>query len=199
MNADLYFDRIDFYKYLPKKDCGECGFNCKEFAEKLKKGDRAEKCPYLKEIEVKFLNLAVDAKNFLKIPIYSTTIKTKTGLIFSNKRAVTLVTANYPYTQAAVSEVMVRAGIDFNLLIIDTEGYSIDMAVYLGLFRAEKIAEKIEELEKVDRKKIVIPGLAEKFRDEIEEVLGHVILGPVCCAELPIFLLKNGLLVNFKS
>lgn len=194
MNANLYFDRIDFYAYLPKKDCLECGYTCRELAELMKQGVTAEKCPYLTQREVEYLNLAINAKDFLKVPIYPSTIKTKTGLVFSNKRAVTLVTANYPYTQAVIAEVMVRASIDFNMLIIDTEGYSVDMAVYLGLFNAKRIEEQMEELEKVDKKKIVVPGLAENVKKEIEDLIGFAILGPICCAELPIFLLKNGLL-----
>ncbi|MEM0203976.1 MAG: (Fe-S)-binding protein [Archaeoglobaceae archaeon] len=194
MNANLYFDRIDFYAYLPKKDCLECGHTCKEFADLMKQGEKAEKCPYLTQKEVEYLNLAIEAKDFLKVPIYSSTIKTKTGLVFSNEKAVTLVTANYPYTQAVIAEVMLRAKIDFNMLIIDTEGYSVDMAVYLGLFNAKRVEEQIAELEKVDKRKIVIPGLAEKAKKEIEDLIGFAILGPICCAELPIFLLKNGLL-----
>ena len=196
MKADLYFDRIDFYKYLPKKDCGDCGFTCREFSRILKMGSRADKCPHLTKKEVEFLNLAIEAKKFLDVPILQTTVKTRTGLVFSDKKAVTLITANYPYTQAAVSEIMVRAGINFNMLVIDTEGYSVDMAVFLGYFRAERIAEYKDELEKVDKRKIVIPGLAEKFKDEITEIVGDVIVGPVCCAELPIFLLKEGLINN---
>ncbi|TDA27326.1 MAG: hypothetical protein DSN99_04675 [Archaeoglobi archaeon] len=196
MKADLYFDRIDFYKYLPKKDCGDCGFTCREFSRILKMGSRADKCPHLTKREIEFLNLAIEARKFLDVPILQTTVKTRTGLVFSDKKAVTLITANYPYTQAAVSEIMVRAGINFNMLVIDTEGYSVDMAVFLGYFRAERIAEYKDELEKVDKRKIVIPGLAEKFKDEITEIIGDVIVGPVCCAELPIFLLKKGLINN---
>jgi CO dehydrogenase/acetyl-CoA synthase gamma subunit (corrinoid Fe-S protein) len=196
LKADLYFDRIDFYKYLPKKDCGDCGFTCREFSRILKMGSRADKCPHLTKREIEFLNLAIEARKFLDVPILQTTVKTRTGLVFSDKKAVTLITANYPYTQAAVSEIMVRAGINFNMLVIDTEGYSVDMAVFLGYFRAERIAEYKDELEKVDKRKIVIPGLAEKFKDEITEIIGDVIVGPVCCAELPIFLLKLGLINN---
>jgi CO dehydrogenase/acetyl-CoA synthase gamma subunit (corrinoid Fe-S protein) len=196
LKADLYFDRIDFYKYLPKKDCGDCGFTCREFSRILKMGSRADKCPHLTKREIEFLNLAIEARKFLDVPILQTTVKTRTGLVFSDKKAVTLITANYPYTQAAVSEIMVRAGINFNMLVIDTEGYSVDMAVFLGYFRAERIAEYKDELEKVDKRKIVIPGLAEKFKDEITEIIGDVIVGPVCCAELPIFLLKKGLINN---
>lgn len=160
----------------------------------MKIGAKADSCPYLTRKEVEYLNLAAGARNFLKVPIYPSTIKTKTGLVFSNERVVTLITANYPYTQAVVAEVMVRAKIDFNMLIINTEGYSVDMAVYLGLFNAKRIEEQLNELEKVDRRKVVIPGLAEKVKREIEDVIGFAIVGPVCCAELPIFLLKRGLL-----
>lgn len=194
MNANLYFDQIDFYAYLPKKDCLECGYTCKEFAEIIKKGKRIENCPYLTQKEVEYLNLAIEARDFLKVPMYPSTIKTKTGLVFSNEKAVTIVTANYPYTQAVIAEVLVRAKIDFNMLVIDTEGYSVDMAVYLGLFNAERLREQMEELEKVDRKKIIIPGLAKNAKKEIEDLIGSAILGPICCAELPIFLLKMGLL-----
>lgn len=195
MKADLYLESINFQEYLPKKDCWECGSSCNGFAKKLKEGESAEKCPYLSKKEVEYLNLAAKAHEYLEVPIYPTTIKTKTGLVFSKENGVTLVTGNYPYTQAVVAEVMVRAGIEFNMLIIDTEGYSVDMAVYLGLFNGERFANFTEELKMVDRRKIIIPGLASKVRDEISKKIGFdVITGPICCAEIPIFLLKKQLL-----
>lgn len=197
MNADLYIDRIDILKYLPMKDCYECGYSCKEFSEKLKKNPEIiDRCPYLNARYKEFLKIAVNADKVLpKVPVIPSTVKTKTGLIKGDENTPILVTANYPYTQMVIGEVLAKAGINCNLLIIDTDGYAVDMAVYLKIFNGKRVRDAIKELTNSSKKILVIPGLAEEFKDDIEKKTGwKVIVGPICAAEIPIFLLSNGLI-----
>ncbi len=200
MHADLYTSYIDISKYLPMEDCFKCGFSCKVFAEKLMKREvDINKCPYLSDKQKEYIKMAVNAESILpKIPIYPSTITTKIGFVKMGKNSPILVTANYPYTQAVIGEVLAKANIQCNLLIIDTEGYSVDMAVYLNLFTGDKVKAAILESDlqsQVSQKKLVIPGLAEKFKDEIEEETGwEVLVGPICAIEIPIFLLTKKLI-----
>lgn len=200
MHADLYIDYIDVSKYLPMEDCLECGYTCKQFAEKLKKKEMdVSKCPHLNNKQREYIKMAINAENVLpKVPIYPSTITTKTGFVMAgNKNSPILVTANYPYTQAVLGEVLAKANIKCNLLVIDTEGYSIDMAVYLEIFRGEKIKKAILEsnLQIVNHKKLIIPGLAERYKDEIEKETGwEILVGPICAAEIPIYLLSKKLI-----
>ena len=201
MHADLYIDHIDVSKYLPMEDCLKCGYTCKEFAEKLKKREiDVNKCPHLNNKQKEYIKMVVNAESVLpKIPIYPSTITTKTGFVMTGtKNSPILVTANYPYTQAVLGEILAKANIQCNLLIIDTEGYSVDMAVYLKIFTGDKVRAAILESNLqnlVNHKKLVIPGLAEKYKDEIEEETGwEILVGPICAVEIPIYLLSKKLI-----
>ena len=165
----------------------------------MKREISIDKCPMLSVKQKEFIKLVLNAESVLpKIPIYPSTIATKTGFVMTgNENSPILVTANYPYTQAVIGEILAKANIQCNLLIIDTDGYSVDMAVYLNLFTGDRVKAAISEsnLEFVGQQKLIIPGLAEKFKDEIESETGwEVIVGPVCAVEIPIFLLSRRLI-----
>jgi len=201
MYANLYTDRMDVLKYLPMENCLKCGYTCDRFAEELKKGSvTVDDCPFLDERYKEYLKFVLNAEDVLpKVPIVQSTVKTRVGLIPGDRNSPVLVTANYPYTQAVIGEVLAKANVSCHILIIDTEGHSVDMAVYLGLFTGDRVRRAIDEEnnleELVGRKVLVIPGLAKKYRDEIERETGwKVLIGPVCAAEIPVYLLKEGIL-----
>ncbi len=200
MNADLYIDKINILKYLPMKDCLECGYTCRDLAEKAKNNRYLiNRCPYLSDREKEYLTIALNAKEILpEVPMISSTVKTKTGLIVGDRNSPVLVTANFPYTQVVIGEVLAKAGISCNILIIDTDGYSVDMAVYLKIFNGERVKDAIEscnEIELIEKRILVIPGLARDFKKDIEEkTKWDVLVGPICAAEIPIYLLKEGLI-----
>ena len=182
------------------KDCYKCGYSCEHFASVARNNTKIiDKCPYLTELEKKYISIALRAKEILpNVPVIQSTIKTKTGLLMGKEDSPIIVTANYPYTQVVLGEVMAKAGINCNVLIIDTDGYSVDMAVYLKIFNGERVRSAIEgcrELDLVKNKVLVIPGLAKEFKEDIEDKTGwKVVVGPICAAELPIFLLKSKLI-----
>ena len=97
-----------------------------------------------------------------------------------------------------LGEVLAKAKINCHLLIIDTEGYSVDMAVYLEIFSGEKVRDAILDSNLksvVNHKKLIIPGLAKKYKDDIEKETGwEILVGPVCAAEVPIYLLSKNLI-----
>jgi acetyl-CoA decarbonylase/synthase complex subunit gamma len=145
----------------------------------------------------RYLKLLLEPEKVLpKVPLVPTTISIKTGVSeigFPKRDSPILVTANYPYTHAVVGGVLLAANLDCYLLSIDTEGYSVDMAVYLEIFKGERVKKALEESrigEKVNHSTLIIPGLAKGYNNEIkEETRWDVLVGPICAAEIPIYLL----------
>ena len=198
MFADLHHDKIDLVRYLPNRNCYECGFSCEEFARLLMRGSASlDSCPYLSSLHKRYLEIVIHADEMVpKVPISVGTVATKTGLVrFGKPKRLSpvLVTSNYPYTQALIGSVLEKADLSCYLLVIDTDGYCVEMAVYLGLFNGERVRDAIREskLERfVSHRKLIIPGIAGKFRNEIEGKTGwEVLVGPLCAVEIPIFLL----------
>ena len=66
------------------------------------------------------------------------------------------------------------------------------MSMIYCTLTAERVADALRETgieEKVSSREIIIPGLASSLREEIEKITGwRVRVGPLCAAELPLFL-----------
>ncbi len=171
MYADLYLDRIDISRY-------QCLRNDSRYR--------------------KLLDDIASADSFLpEIPVPEIPTPVATGVIDigePSEDSPVLVTGNSLYTHEVIGVVLVNAGIDCYLVSTDTEGYTVDMAVYLGLFRADRVRTEIVNLEdKVKHETLIIPGFAASLREDIEHETGwNVHVGPVCGVELPIYLYAGG-------
>ena len=104
-----------------------------------------------------------------------------------------LYTTNFALTFYTVQEDF--KDIDCYLLVIDTEGISVESAVAGGKLTAEKVAEAIKETgleDMVDHRKIVSPGLAARISGETEMESGwDVIVGPKDSAGIKTLLEKK--------
>ncbi len=104
-----------------------------------------------------------------------------------------LVTSNYALTYTLVKGDIEKGKINAWLLVIDTEGTSVESAVAGRKFTADKIVEAIKELgiEKLVRHKtIIIPGLAARIAGELEDQLKdwRVFVGPRESSDIPKYL-----------
>ena len=105
-----------------------------------------------------------------------------------------LLTTNYALTYFTVESDIKKANIDCYLIVVDTEGISVESAVAGRYLTADKIAEAIEETgieKKVNHKYLIIPGLAARLSGEAEEALGgdwRVLVGPKDSSGIPEFL-----------
>jgi len=105
-----------------------------------------------------------------------------------------LLTTNYALTYFTVESDIKKAGIDCYLLVVDTEGISVESAVAGRYLTAEKIAEAIKESkieEKIKHRYLIIPGLAARLSGETEEELGdewRVLVGPKDSSGIAAFL-----------
>ncbi len=103
-----------------------------------------------------------------------------------------LLTTNFALTYYTVASDIESSKIDCYLLVIDTEGISVESAIAGRKLTAEKVADAIKESgieNKVKHKTLIIPGRAARLSGEIEELTGwKVLVGPMDSSGIPKFL-----------
>ena len=196
--ADNYVDRIDFVRYLPQTNCAECGAKtCMEYVEALRRGlKKPADCPHLSETLYYPFQVALNADNLLpKFPCLTLPQPGPTGLMEINnpdKDSPILISGNNIHTQDVITSILGTTRSPFFLIFADTKGDTVDMAVILKNLTAEVIRKEVAKSgihKRVSHKEVIIPGLAAALSCEIEQSTDwKVTVGPICAAELPLFL-----------
>jgi CO dehydrogenase/acetyl-CoA synthase gamma subunit (corrinoid Fe-S protein) len=201
--ADVYLDRIDFLKYLPQTDCGECGVRtCQDFVASLKSGEkRPQKCPGISQNLYYPFQIALEADKIL--PRFTCVTDPRpgpVGLVEINSpgnEAPLLISGNHIHTQDVMTSILSTTRSPFFLLCTDTKGHTVDMAVIYNTITAEQIRKDIQTagiVEMAAHHEIITPGLAGVVSRELRQSTGwKVTLGPICAAELPLFLAEKWL------
>jgi acetyl-CoA decarbonylase/synthase complex subunit gamma len=104
---------------------------------------------------------------------------------------------NFSLTYFIVSSEIESSKVPTWLGVVDTEGLSVLTAWSAGKLTPEKVAEFVKKqnvLEKINHKKIVIPGFVAQMKGALEDELPdfEVIVGPREAAEIPNFLRNWG-------
>ncbi len=104
-----------------------------------------------------------------------------------------LISTNYALDFFIVSGAIEEANIPAFLCIKDTGGIGVLAAWTSGKFTGEAIADflaKFEVESRVKHRKLIIPGVAKKLKEELEEELPswEIILGPSEASDIPKFL-----------
>jgi len=104
-----------------------------------------------------------------------------------------LVTTNFSITYFSVANEVEGAGLPAWLLVADAEGMSVLTAWAAGKFDAERIAKDVKRFsvtEKVNKKRIVLPGHVAVLSGELEEELPgwEIRVGPREAVDLPAFM-----------
>jgi acetyl-CoA decarbonylase/synthase, CODH/ACS complex subunit gamma len=104
-----------------------------------------------------------------------------------------LVTTNFSITYFSVANEVEGSGLPAWLLVTDAEGMSVLTAWAAGKFDAERIAKTVKQLgiaEKLNRKRIVLPGHVAVLSGELEEELPgwEIRVGPREAVDLPAFM-----------
>jgi acetyl-CoA decarbonylase/synthase, CODH/ACS complex subunit gamma len=104
-----------------------------------------------------------------------------------------MVTTNFSITYFAVANEVESSGLPGWLLVADAEGMSVLTAWAAGKFDAEKIAKTVKGTgiaEKVEHRKVVIPGHVAVLMGELEEELPgwEIKVGPREAVDLPRYL-----------
>jgi len=101
-----------------------------------------------------------------------------------DEKSPVMLTTNYALTYFTVESDIKKAGADCYLIVVDTEGISVESAVAGRYLTAETVAEAVKKLEiekKVNHRHLIIPGMAARLSGDIEDQLGsgwHVLVGP---------------------
>ena len=103
------------------------------------------------------------------------------------KEAPVFLTSNFALTYYTVLSDIEK--LDCHLLVVDTEGMSVDSAVAGRKFTAAKVAEVLGSsgiAEKVTHRTMIIPGLAARLKGDIEDATGwDVVVGPRDSSAIP--------------
>lgn len=103
-----------------------------------------------------------------------------------------MLTTNFALTYYTVASDIEQAKIDCYLLVIDSEGMSVESAVAGRKMTAETVAEAMKEFkleEHVKHRNIIIPGRSARLSGEIQEISGwSVSVGPLDSSGIPKYL-----------
>ena len=196
--ANLYLDRIDFHRYLNQQECAKCIFrSCEDFVGAVMRGEASsDMCSFMRMNRA----YAFEAVKQIEaawpdVPLLTHPMPASTGLVELNQpddRSLVLVSGNNEFTEQVLLTVLSTTICPFYLLFVDTDGNTVDMAMIYKTLTAERIHNSLTTTgmeNKVIAKDIIIPGLASSLKNEIETLTGwNVRVGPVCAAELPLFL-----------
>ncbi|MDH5770450.1 MAG: acetyl-CoA decarbonylase/synthase complex subunit gamma, partial [Candidatus Bathyarchaeota archaeon] len=109
-----------------------------------------------------------------------------------DKSSPVMLTTNFALTYYTVEADIKSANISCYLIVVDTEGISVESSVAGRKITADKVAETIKDLDvasKVNHRKIIIPGRASRLSGEIEDATGwEVLVGPLDSSGIPAFL-----------
>ena len=117
-----------------------------------------------------------------------------------NEKAPVLLTTNFALTYYTVSNDIESQGVTCYLLVLNTEGLSVESSVAGGQFTAAGVKDligssKVES--KVAHRKLIIPGMAARLSGEIEDLAKwEVIVGPRDSSEIKEFLEKRSEVVQ---
>jgi CO dehydrogenase/acetyl-CoA synthase gamma subunit (corrinoid Fe-S protein) len=199
-SADVYFDRIDFLRYLKKTDCAQCGIeSCEEFINALRRKIKTPRdCSFLSENEIYAFEVAMKVKDLWpEVPLLTHPRPSVVGLVEINNpnpESSVLISGNNDYTEQVLLTTLGTTTSPFFVLFVDTDGSTVDMAMIYKILTAERIQKIIKETdiqEKTEKREMIIPGFASSLKADIEKLTGwQVQVGPICVAELPLFLSK---------
>ena len=109
-----------------------------------------------------------------------------------NRNSPVIVTSNFSLTYFTVASDIEASKVPARLLVVDTEGLSVMTAFAADKFTPEAIAHALQEYkvaEKVDHRKLIIPGMIAMLKMKLEELTGwEVIVGVKDSSALPKYL-----------
>ncbi len=106
-----------------------------------------------------------------------------------------LLTTNYALTYFTVESDIKNAHLDCYLVVVDTNGISVESAVAGRYLTSETISNAMKESDvenKVNHHTLILPGLAARLSGEVEDVSGwRVMVGPKDSSGIPSFIKEH--------
>ena len=195
--ADLYLLRLQWLPYLTTEECRAAGAeNCEDFLGRLQNRSlNLEEASGLSPHKRYALQLALQGAELVP-PVEAKPLPqpTKSGLHEINApgpHAPVLVSGNSEITLTVLSAVLATTVSPFYLLLVDTLGDTLDMALIYERFTPDRVKAALEEVnlaQKVRHRTLIIPGLAAALSESLAGATGwHIKVGPICALELPLY------------
>ena len=103
-----------------------------------------------------------------------------------------LVTGNSEFTLSVVTGLLALTISPFYLLLVDTRGDTADMSMVYRSFTPQRLDQGLTNhrlAERLRDRQLIIPGVVGPLKEELAAYTGWDIrVGPICAAELPLFL-----------
>ncbi len=201
--ADLYLDKVDLTRHVGVEACQLCKVDSlEELLERLRSGQICGgRCVHWPPERVEAFRTAIDAGQALPaIPSLDIPRPTEAGLFELNDptpASPVLVTGNSALTHEVLLAVLSTTSAPMWMVSVDTEGHTVDMSMVFKTLTPEAVAAALGSDQSADHDprveelsgRIILPGLAESLTAPLSELLGHPVeTGPICAAELPLFL-----------
>jgi CO dehydrogenase/acetyl-CoA synthase gamma subunit (corrinoid Fe-S protein) len=198
LKANLYVDRIDIAPYLTPEECrGLGGPDCTRVAARLLDGSlKPEDWVGLSPARRQALSLAVKALEVLPVVQSLELPRPVPPDLFEinepGPEAPLLVTGNSEFTLAVVTGLLALTISPFFLLVVDTRGDTVDMSMVFRSFTPQRLDQGLSAhrlASRLRRRQLIIPGVVAPLKEELAAYTGWDIrVGPICVAELPLFL-----------
>ena len=191
--ADLYLDKVDLGWYWPEN----AGVSCEDFQTQITEGKaRIEDFTFLTPKQRHVFGLALNVDNYIpSVPQITVPQPIEAELVFLNspdEDALVIVSGNNKFTFDVLATVWAQGVTPAYILLVDCLGSTVDMAMIFAEFTPEHLlyALKTSGLEtKVRHRRMIVPGFTLPLVSDFTRVTGwQVEAGPVCAAELPLFL-----------
>jgi CO dehydrogenase/acetyl-CoA synthase gamma subunit (corrinoid Fe-S protein) len=197
MPADLYVLRMQWLPYLSPEECRAAGAeSCEDFLGRLQNRSlKLQDAPGLSPQKRYALEIALQGTDLIP-PMEAMGLPqpTRPGLYEINTpgpQAPVLVSGNSEITLTVLSAVLATTVSPFYLLLVDTLGDTLDMALIYERFTPAKVTAALGEAhlaDKVQHRTLIIPGLAAALSQTLAAATAWDIrVGPVCALELPLY------------
>lgn len=198
LHADLYLDRIDLARYTGTEMCQICHVDShEELLARLRSGQVCPgQCPHWPRERIEAFQSAIDAgQNLPTVPSLTVPRPTDAGLFGLNAPTINspvLITSNSQLTHEVLLAVLSTTTAPMWILSVDTCGHTVDMSLVFGTLTPQAIANALRADDSLANNltgQLILPGLAESLAAPTSELIGRQVhIGPVCAAELPLFL-----------
>lgn len=196
--ANLYVDRIDIARYLTSEEVRQAGARSpQDLAARLQAGTLSlADCPFFSPTKRYALSLALKAGEVLP-PVQSLELPRPVPpdlyeLNEPGPDTTVLVTGNSEYTLTVMTGLLAATVSPLYLLVVDCRGDTVDMAMVYRSFTPQRLDQSLAAhgLEaRLTHRRLCIPGILAPLKEELAAYTGWDIqAGPICAAELPLFL-----------
>ena len=193
LNAWLYLDRMELGRYWP----AEAPLRWEEFESRFKSGAiTLDECAFLSPRTRHAFGIALRPETYLPgIPSITVPQPVAPDLFPLNEpdeNALVLVSANNRLTLDLLIAIWAHGLTPSYLLLVDCSGHTVDMAMIFGTFTPDRLAQALREgglAERVKHRRLIVPGFTAPLAEDFRRATGwEVIVGPICAAEIPLFL-----------